>query len=292
MEIQKFRQRSGVMSAVRWSGGPDEAAEIIEWVRARKGEATYHPAESTGTVRATRSAAATDLIVLTSGHSSSAIGPGGWITHDLKAATLFTAYRDDSLLYAVYTPILTPPRPRPSLLVESHQGRLVGVSPVLSAHLDEDERLAREACHRGEGRWHQPDAYESRVTDDQGHVVIFDNGQAPTLEETGHITRHDPARVLDDVAAKRKILELLDTTTDTRLSAEAWVVMKKVVEYLTEPYEVKVVKVVKTPWKCSRCGSNRWVAASVTGPVSHGGRAIKQCIPCGHYSNDKVDPDA
>ncbi len=42
-------------------------------------------------------------------------------------------------------------------------------------------------------------------------------------------------------------------------------------------------------WRCPRCGSDRWVAASLTGPVSHGGRAIKQCIPCGHYSGDPVE---
>lgn len=41
-------------------------------------------------------------------------------------------------------------------------------------------------------------------------------------------------------------------------------------------------------WRCPRCGSPRWVAASLTGPVEYGGRAIKQCIPCGHYSNDDV----
>lgn len=40
------------------------------------------------------------------------------------------------------------------------------------------------------------------------------------------------------------------------------------------------------PWRCSRCGSWRWVSASLTGPVSHGGRAIRQCTPCGHYSGD------
>lgn len=40
------------------------------------------------------------------------------------------------------------------------------------------------------------------------------------------------------------------------------------------------------PWRCSRCGSGRWVSASLTGPVSHGGKAIRQCVPCGHYSGD------
>jgi hypothetical protein len=41
-------------------------------------------------------------------------------------------------------------------------------------------------------------------------------------------------------------------------------------------------------WNCPKCGSPRWVAASLTGPVDYGGRAIKQCVPCGHYSNDPV----
>lgn len=42
------------------------------------------------------------------------------------------------------------------------------------------------------------------------------------------------------------------------------------------------------PWRCPRCRSSRWVAASLTGPVEYGGRAIKQCVPCGRYSNDPV----
>jgi hypothetical protein len=41
-------------------------------------------------------------------------------------------------------------------------------------------------------------------------------------------------------------------------------------------------------WRCPRCRSTRWVAASLTGPVEYGGRAIRQCVPCGHYSNDDV----
>jgi rubrerythrin len=49
-----------------------------------------------------------------------------------------------------------------------------------------------------------------------------------------------------------------------------------------------VTKATEDRWACPRCGSARWVAASLTGPVEYGGRAIKQCIPCGHYSNDPV----
>jgi hypothetical protein len=47
---------------------------------------------------------------------------------------------------------------------------------------------------------------------------------------------------------------------------------------------------VRSPWRCQRCGSPRWVSASLTGPVSLGGRAVRQCVPCGYYSDDPV-PD-
>ncbi len=41
-------------------------------------------------------------------------------------------------------------------------------------------------------------------------------------------------------------------------------------------------------WRCPRCASAQWVAASLSGPVHLGGRAIRQCVPCGHYSDDPV----
>jgi len=44
-----------------------------------------------------------------------------------------------------------------------------------------------------------------------------------------------------------------------------------------------------TEWRCTRCGSTRWVAASLTGPVSLGGKAIRQCIRCRHYGSDPVE---
>lgn len=51
---------------------------------------------------------------------------------------------------------------------------------------------------------------------------------------------------------------------------------------------VRPADIVLDTWRCKGCGSARWVSASVTGPVEYGGRAIKQCIPCGRYSNDPV----
>lgn len=76
----------------------------------------------------------------------------------------------------------------------------------LKAALDEDEQIAL-ACIaingqglRGWGSWtHQPDG---RVQDDQDVLRVRFTWSA----EAAHITRHDPARVLGQVAAHRKIL--------------------------------------------------------------------------------------
>jgi hypothetical protein len=41
-------------------------------------------------------------------------------------------------------------------------------------------------------------------------------------------------------------------------------------------------------WRCRRCGSTRWVAASLNGGLTR----IRQCVPCGRYSGDLVEPAA
>lgn len=38
-------------------------------------------------------------------------------------------------------------------------------------------------------------------------------------------------------------------------------------------------------WRCKRCNSTRWVSASLDGGLTR----IKQCIPCGRYSTDRLD---
>jgi len=40
----------------------------------------------------------------------------------------------------------------------------------------------------------------------------------------------------------------------------------------------------KDAWHCRRCGSTRWVAASLTGGLTR----VRQCVPCGYYSGDRV----
>jgi hypothetical protein len=58
------------------------------------------------------------------------------------------------------------------------------------------------------GRWHQPDPDRcpGRIEDANGAVVVYDEG-SPTDAEAEHIALHDPARVLAEVVAKRRILD-------------------------------------------------------------------------------------
>ena len=75
----------------------------------------------------------------------------------------------------------------------------------LAARYDEEEAAAK-AC-QSPSPWkaatHPSDHWI--VTDATGDALIYDEG-TPTLEEAAHIALHDPARVLREVEAKRKIL--------------------------------------------------------------------------------------
>lgn len=73
----------------------------------------------------------------------------------------------------------------------------------LTARLDEDEQAAQAASERAP--WsHNADDYWM-ITGTDGEVVVYDES-APTTAEAVHIARHDPTRVLAEVAAKRAIL--------------------------------------------------------------------------------------
>ncbi|MGH3222260.1 MAG: DUF6221 family protein [Streptosporangiaceae bacterium] len=79
------------------------------------------------------------------------------------------------------------------------------IAEFLAARLDEDEAAAK-AC-QAPSPWKAADQEWDHwiITDATGDVVIYDEG-TPSLEEAAHIARHDPARVLRDVAADRKLL--------------------------------------------------------------------------------------
>jgi hypothetical protein len=74
----------------------------------------------------------------------------------------------------------------------------------LRARLDEEAAAAREAS----GRWRR--AGINSVEDSDGRLVIYGDGSAPTSAEAEHIASHDPARVLADVEAKRRIVAELE----------------------------------------------------------------------------------
>ncbi len=78
----------------------------------------------------------------------------------------------------------------------------------LRAHLDEDERVAREALAR---------AGSGDVTawiDDAGRLRVGDSDRAIQAAPTAHVIRHSPARTLRWVAAARQILDAYSVETD------------------------------------------------------------------------------
>ncbi|WP_405925443.1 DUF6221 family protein [Streptomyces sp. NBC_00035] len=87
----------------------------------------------------------------------------------------------------------------------------------LDEQLDEDERITRAAHGRTDGplnvKWWTPEEVKTRLCDDQIH-----------MSDAEHIARHDPARVLREIEAKRRIIaevtpEPREPETDTELHA-------------------------------------------------------------------------
>lgn len=94
-------------------------------------------------------------------------------------------------------------------LEERDRGRIADVTGIvefLTARLDEDELIARAASERAPWSHHADDYW--MITGTDGDVVVYDES-APTAAEAAHIARHDPARVLAEVAAKRELLEAI-----------------------------------------------------------------------------------
>ena len=76
----------------------------------------------------------------------------------------------------------------------------------LNARLDEDAETATAAAG-GDPNWtaNPDDRGSAIIRDGGGGVVVYDEG-SPSLDEALHIARHNPARVLAEVDAKRRIL--------------------------------------------------------------------------------------
>jgi len=99
------------------------------------------------------------------------------------------------------------------------------LTAFIRARLDEDEAVAKDAGERAR-RWKLA-AFDDEEIGDVGDLMVF--GEASTLNpiELRHVQRHDPARVLREVAAKRRMLSDLDLTYPDeehmlKLLATAW----------------------------------------------------------------------
>ena len=80
---------------------------------------------------------------------------------------------------------------------------------ALRAQLDDDERIARAV---GDGlKWPEDDPLRRAglISDSAGDIVAYDKG-SPDAARSAHIVRHDPARVVRDVAAMRRLLAPYD----------------------------------------------------------------------------------
>lgn len=95
---------------------------------------------------------------------------------------------------------------------------MADIAQFLAARLDEDERAAHAAQLRRPTPWQQRPAEGGALPNGVWVDDAFDDGVAVANGSyvADHILRHDPARVLADVAAKRRILARHCTAGTTR----------------------------------------------------------------------------
>ncbi|WP_399930095.1 DUF6221 family protein [Streptomyces kanamyceticus] len=103
--------------------------------------------------------------------------------------------------------------------------------------LDEDEAAAQD-CVTRDGRWRAMG--ESVLGDDNAEVVSMCD-----LVDAAHIARHDPARVLREIEAKRQVLAMAQARIEEAASSDylvngparmALVVMEPVLKSLASVY--------------------------------------------------------
>lgn len=81
------------------------------------------------------------------------------------------------------------------------------ITEFLTACVKDDERLAL-GSYPGPWVTDLDDALDENVTNESGQIVAWVRARPFTDATRSHIARHDPARVLREVAAKRKLIEL------------------------------------------------------------------------------------
>lgn len=102
---------------------------------------------------------------------------------------------------------MSSPNHHPDALVQQarqlHRPTTSGLVAFLTARLDEDEETAREATAQTSEYW-QP--YFKQVIA-PGSRYETEAAEANSSEAASHIARHDPARILREITAKRAVLD-------------------------------------------------------------------------------------
>lgn len=115
----------------------------------------------------------------------------------------------------------------------------------IRARLDEDEQAARKAGETCAAPWFnkvtvEPGGYtDGRIVDDNGYTVVHVEDQTPEFDEAEHIVRWNPARVLAEVEAKRRMLSAWPDPTGEWSAAEAAAaraVKERIYRLLALPY--------------------------------------------------------
>jgi hypothetical protein len=95
----------------------------------------------------------------------------------------------------------------------------------LREQIDEDERVALAAAWSsrrvGDNRPTWQRSGINSVEDAGGGLVVHGDGTPPSDSQADHIARHDPARVLAEVAAKRAILDLHEPYESERVGGQS-----------------------------------------------------------------------
>lgn len=115
------------------------------------------------------------------------------------------------------------------------------IAEFLTARLDEDEKAAAAAGEGPLGRWEIGPAapgdsgglQAAWVSSAEGWMIAEVGSERVFAE---HIVRHDPARVLTDIAAKRALLELWRKIDTGVYSPDAHQVADEMLEQLLAPY--------------------------------------------------------
>lgn len=115
-------------------------------------------------------------------------------------------------------------------------GMTLNLAEFLRARLDEDEQVARRASEYAEAEWlldedtetvlwWPPEPHIAEKEREKGLPVVSDQWRGQTIESGGsriapHIARHDPARVLAEVDAKRKLVTAYESAVTAYGAAE------------------------------------------------------------------------